>query len=82
MENNHLHLNDEMIMIINLIINTIFITFNENDFEFIIDLIKDNLDIEDSDSDVWTESDESDEDELTNEEIDYLNNINNHFIQL
>jgi hypothetical protein len=77
MENNQLHLNDEMNMIVELIINIIFVTFNEKDFEFIIDLIKDNLDIEDSDSDVWSESDE---DELTNEEIDYLNNINNEYI--
>ena len=76
MENNQLHLNDEMNMIVELIINIIFVTFNEKDFGFIIDLIKDNLDIEDSDSDsdVWSESDE---DELTNDEIDYLNNINN-----
>tara|TARA_R110002020_G_scaffold455033_1_gene671035 strand:+ start:1620 stop:1862 length:243 start_codon:yes stop_codon:yes gene_type:complete len=76
MENNQLHLNDEMQKIVELIINMIFVTFNEKDFGFIIDLIKDNLDIEDSDSDsdVWSESDE---DELTNDEIDYLNNINN-----
>ena len=76
MENNQLHLNDEMQMIVELIINMIFVTFNEKDFGFIIDLIKANLDIEDSDSDsdsdVWSESDE---DELTCEEREYLNNL-------
>jgi|TARA_R110001592_G_scaffold363275_1_gene682992 hypothetical protein len=79
MENNQLHFNDEMLKVIDLISDIVFVTFNETDFEFVIDSIKENLDIEYSNSDVWSESDE--EQELTFEEIDYLNNINNHFIQ-
>ena len=68
-----------MLKVIDLISDIVFVTFNETDFEFVIDSIKENLDIEYSNSDVWSESDE--EQELTFEEIDYLNNINNHFIQ-
>ena len=79
MENNQLHFNDEMLKVIDLISDIVFVTFNETDFEFVIDSIKENLDIEYSNSDVWSESDE--EQELTFEEIDYLNNMNNHFIQ-
>lgn len=80
MDKIQLHLNDEMIKNIELIVNMIFVTFNEKDFNYIINLIKDYLDVyncdSDSDSNVWTESDESQEDELTYDEIEYLRNIN------
>ena len=58
MENNQLHFNDEMLKVIDLISDIVFVTFNETDFEFVIDSIKENLDIEYSNSDVWSESDE------------------------
>ena len=78
MQYDQLHLNENMFMIVELISKIIFTTFNDNDFEFIIDMIRENLYIEESESEseVWTESDEE---ELTNEEIDYLNNITNDF---
>lgn len=77
MDNTQLHLNDEMRYIITTITDMIFVTFNESDFKFIIDIIKENLDINDSDEDSEI-SMESEDEELTIDEIDFLNRL--HFI--
>ena len=77
MDTTQLHLNAEMRYIISTITDMIFVTFNESDFKFIIDIIKENLDINNSDS----ESDismESEGEELTIDELDFLNRL--HFI--
>jgi len=77
MDTTQLHLNDEMRYIITTITDMIFVTFNESDFKFIIDIIKENLDINDSDEDSEI-SMESEDEELTIDEIDFLNRL--HFI--
>ena len=81
MDTTQLHLNDEMRYIISTITDMIFVTFNESDFKFIIDIIKENLDIKNSDSDSDSGSDismESEDEDLTIDEIDFLNRL--HFI--
>lgn len=72
----NLYLNNSMFEVIETICNMIYTTFNEEDHIHIINMIKDCLDIEDlnyesdSESNVWTDSEEEYELEL----VEYLRN--------